>query len=224
MSQIHPTVVIKGDVKIGPGSVVEAFCYLRGPIVIGANTRIYPHCVIGTEAEHKSRPSVGVIKIGDNTTIRELTVIQRGTGDRDTEIQNDCYIMDHCHVAHDVVIEDGATLSPNVVLGGHTRVHRGATVGIAAITHQFSTIGAYTMIGMGSIVTKDVPPFGLVSGNPARFRRFNTHAFAAAGLVEGDLRIEAGVIVSDHPNAQKLIEHFKADCRRAVLPLATSGD
>ena len=71
------------------------------------------------------------------------------------------------------MVADDVTLSPNVVLGGHTRVHRGATIGIGAMTHQRSTVGAYSMVGMGSVVTKDVPAFALVVGSPARITRWN---------------------------------------------------
>jgi UDP-N-acetylglucosamine acyltransferase len=224
MSNVHPTVIIEGDVTIGEGAVIEPFCYLRGPLVIGAGTRIYPHCVIGTGPEHKSRPEAGMIRIGAGATIRELTVIQRGTGDRDTEIGDGCFLMDHVHIGHDSVLGPEVTIAPNVVLAGHTRIHRGATIGMSVTFHQFSTIGAYAMVGMGSIVTRDVPPFALVSGNPARFRRFNTHAFKAAGLADGALRIEDGALVTDHAGARAHLEAFRADARRKAMALVASSD
>jgi UDP-N-acetylglucosamine acyltransferase len=223
MSQVHPTAVLEGEVAIGPGSEIGALCYLRGPLVIGANTKIYPHCVIGTEGEHRSRGPVGVIRIGDDTILRELVVVQRGTGDQETSIGDRCYIMDHGHVGHDVVIDDAVTLSPNVTLGGHTHVHRGATIGIGAMTHQFSTVGAYAMIGMGSVVTKDVSPFTLVSGNPARYRRFNTHAFAAAGVVAAELEIVDGVLVATGA-AKAHLDKFRAEVRRTPMPLRLAAE
>jgi UDP-N-acetylglucosamine acyltransferase len=219
MSSFHPTVMIDGEVSIGPGSFVDAFCYLRGPIIIGANTRIFPHCVIGTDGEHRDRTSSGIVRIGSGTTIREMTVITRGVGARDTEVGDDCYIMGHCHVCHDSVVEAQVTLSPNVVLAGHTRVHRGATLGVGASTHQHSTIGAYAMVGMGAVVTRDIAPFALVAGVPARFLRFNTRAFAAAGIGESDLAIESGELRSENPIVRSLLEHFRASCRRPPLAL-----
>jgi UDP-N-acetylglucosamine acyltransferase len=219
MTGVHPTAILEGDVVLGEGTTVGPFAYLRGPIVVGANTRIYPHTVIGTEGEHRTRQPAGTIRIGSNTIVRELVVIQRGTGDRDTEVGDGCYIMDHCHVAHDVVIGADVTMSPNVVLGGHTRVHRGATVGMGAVTHQFSTVGAYSMVGMGAVVTRDVPPFCLVAGNPARFQRFNTHALEPNGFREAELRIEAGALKTSDARMQALLDAFAADVRRKLMPL-----
>lgn len=220
MSQIHPTAVLEGEITLGPGSTIGAFCYLRGPIEIGANTHVSQHCAIGTDGEHKTKGSKGVVRIGANTIIRETVVITRGTGDRDTQIGDGCYIMGHGHICHDVVLEDGVTMAPGVVLAGHVHVHRGANLGVGAKAHQFSTVGAYAMIGMGAVITRDVAPFCLVTGAPARFRRFNTHAFAAAGIAAGDLQIVDGELRSEHPAAKGLIASFLADSRRKRLPLA----
>jgi UDP-N-acetylglucosamine acyltransferase len=219
MATVHASAILEGDVELADGVTVGPFCYLRGPLVVGPRTRIWPHVVIGTEGEHKTRVPAGVIRIGADTIIRELVVIQRGTGDRDTTIGDGCFVMDHCHIAHDVLVGDGVTMSPNVTLGGHTHVLRCATVGIGAMTHQFSTVGAYAMLGMGAVVTRDVPPFCLAAGNPARFARLNTHAFAAAGIGETDLRVEAGALVAADARVQALLDEFAAHSRRDRLAL-----
>jgi UDP-N-acetylglucosamine acyltransferase len=216
---VHPTAVIEGDVELGEGTTVGPFVYLRGPLVVGARTRIYPHVVIGTEGEHKTRGPVGAIRIGDDVLVRELVVIQRGTGDRETEIGDGCFVMDHCHVAHDVLVEAGVTMSPNVVLGGHTHVLRGATLGIGSMTHQFSTVGAYAMIGMGAVVTRDVPPFCTAVGNPARFQKLNAHAIEAAGFTDANLRVADGALVTSDARAQACLDAFAAHARRPLLPL-----
>ena len=217
---IHPTAIVEGEVVFGDDVTVGPFVYLRGPVVVGARTRIYPHVIIGTEGEHKTRGPVGVIRIGSDVILRELAVVQRGTGDRDTEIGDRAFVMDHCHVAHDVFIDAEVTLSPNVVLGGHTHVLRGATIGMGAVTHQFSTLGAYAMVGMGAVVTRDVPPFCLVAGNPARFRRFNTHVLAALGLEPSALRCQAGAITTADARVQACLDQFAAQTRRPSLRLA----
>ena len=59
-ASVHSSVVIEGDVSIGAGTVIDPFCYLRGPLEIGKDNRLYPFCVIGTEPEHTSKPPVGM--------------------------------------------------------------------------------------------------------------------------------------------------------------------
>ena len=199
-SNIHSSVVIEGDVNIssnvvigaychligpitiGKDTIIESYSYLKGPMKIGTNNNIGPNCIVGSDGEHRTTQSVGEILIGNNNIIRDGTVIQRGTGKRNTEIKNHCYIMANSHIAHDNFIADDVTLSTQVVFAGHTIVLKGATVGICSITHQFTTIGAYSMIGMGSVLTKDVPPFSLVFGSPAKFKGFNSHQINKLGL------------------------------------------
>ena len=224
---IHPTVILENDVILAEGVIIEpfchiigpisigkdtkisSFCYLRGPAIIGERNRINPHCVIGTEPESKGALPTGSIIIGNDNVFSELTVIQRGTGDRDTEIGNNNFIMDNAHISHDNKICNGVTIAPNVVLGGHTIVHDGATIGIAASTHQFSTIGAYCMIGMNSVITKDIPPFTLVSGNPAKFKRWNSYQLKKLGIED----IPSGEIY------EKYNLEFHSTTRRSVLPI-----
>ena len=216
---VHPTAVLEGDVEVGEGTKIGAFSYITGDVRIGARTEIFPHVVIGCGPEHKSRPPTGEIIIGDDVVIREFGVVQRGTGDKLTQIGNGCFLMDHCHVAHDCVLEAEVTMAPNVVLAGHVVIQRCATVGISTVLHQFSTVGAYTMIGMASVVTRDVPPFALVSGNPARFGRLNSHGVKRAGIAEDALVITDGILSTTDPTAQALLDAFHKSVRRKILPL-----
>ena len=179
---VGPYCHIVGPVKISEGTSIGSFCYIKGPLEIGKRNRINPHCIIGTEPESRKGVPTGVIIIGDDNVITELTVIQRGTGDRNTEIGNNNFLMDNVHIAHDNKLENNITIAPNVVLAGHVIVQDGATIGIGSSIHQFSTIGAFSMIGMDSTITRDVPPFSLVSGTPAKFRRWNIHQLNKLGM------------------------------------------
>ena len=218
---VHSSCVVEGAVAIGAGTVVGPFCHLIGPLVIGADTRIAAHCVLGSEPEHRRLGGAGTVRIGSGCVLHPLCVVTRGTGARDTRIGDDVYLMDHVHVSHDAVIGDHATVSHNAVFAGHTRVHEGATIGMAAITHQHSTVGAYAMLGMGAVVTRDVPPFVLVTGNPARFRRFNTHALERLELDAAALRVEGGELRSEDERVAAHLAAFAADRRegRQVVAL-----
>jgi sugar O-acyltransferase (sialic acid O-acetyltransferase NeuD family) len=86
----------------------------------------------------------------------------------DTVIGSHCVINKLCSIGHDAWVGDFATLSPQVMLGGHSIVERGAEIGAASLVRQGLTIGKCAVVGMGAVVTKNVPPGVTVVGNPAK--------------------------------------------------------
>ncbi|MFF4272860.1 acetyltransferase [Streptomyces sp. NPDC001536] len=77
-------------------------------------------------------------------------------------------VMPHVVLTHDDVVEDYATLTSGVRLGGGVRVKRGAYVGSGALLREGTTVGAWSQIGMGSNVLGDIPPGEVWVGSPAR--------------------------------------------------------
>ncbi len=220
---VHPSAILEGpSIEIDATAIVDALAYIRGPVVIGPRTHVYPHAVIGTDGEHRRLGPAGVVRIGADCIIREGVAVQRGTGERDTTIGDRCMLMHGVHVSHDNVIGDDVTLSPNVVLGGETRIHVGATMGIGAMTHQRSTVGAWAMVGMGAVVTRDVPPFCLVMGNPARWVRINAHPLAVLGIDPAIFRAGEYFQNLDRVSGGAVVraanEAFGKDVRRPVMP------
>ncbi len=179
---IHPTAVIEGDVQIGNGTIIDAHVYIKGPAIIGRNNHIRPGAVIGTDGESRGTPSVGTIIIGDNNLISDLTTIQRSIGDRNTEIGNDCFFMAHSHLGHDVKLGNEVTIAPGTVIGGHAVIQDGANIGMGTMVHQFATVGAYCMIGMNSTITKDIPPFAMAYGSPAKVKGHNDYRIKKLGI------------------------------------------
>lgn len=79
----------------------------------------------------------------------------------------------YSYVAHDCVIGDYVTFAPNVHCNGNIHIHNHAYIGTDAVIKQGSSskpliIGEGAIIGMGAVVTKDVPPYTTVVGNPAK--------------------------------------------------------
>ncbi|MFE7168678.1 acetyltransferase [Streptomyces sp. NPDC057616] len=102
-------------------------------------------------------------------------------------------VMPQVVLTHDDVVEDFATLTSGVRLGGGARLERGAYVGSGALIREGTTIGAWSLIGMGSAVLGDVPPGEVWVGSPARRLRAadapaldqlasHTHDFATHAL------------------------------------------
>lgn len=85
----------------------------------------------------------------------------------------DCLLFSHCYLAHDVQVGDGVTLSAGVTVGGHATIRDGANLGLNVMVHQWRSIGAGAMVGMGTAVTRDIPPFATAYGVPPRVRKLN---------------------------------------------------
>ncbi|WP_436775639.1 hypothetical protein [Yinghuangia sp. YIM S09857] len=175
-NRIHPTAVIGPGVEIGDDNVIGPYCVILGPCVIGDGNWIAPHVSIGSPAEWRGGPHPVAwddeldghgVEIGDRNFIREFVTVHQGTK-RTTRIGDDCYLLVRSHVGHDVTLGDNVTLSCAVQLGGHTSVGAYANIGMGATVHQFGRIGPGAMVGMGASVRREVPPFSITVGNPAR--------------------------------------------------------
>jgi UDP-N-acetylglucosamine acyltransferase len=90
--------------------------------------------------------------------------------------------MNQVYVAHDCVLGDGVTLASSVLLAGHVEIGAHANLGLGTVVHQTRYIGAGAMVGMGSVVTRDVPPFAKVFGNPAVLRGVNAIGMERRGI------------------------------------------
>lgn len=86
-------------------------------------------------------------------------------------VGNHVAIMPHVTLTHDDVIEDFATLASGVRLGGGVRVQRAAYLGAGALIRENRTIGGFSLVGMGAVVTHDVPACQVWAGIPARYLR-----------------------------------------------------
>ena len=188
MNHVHPTAVLGDDVVIGSDNVIGAFAVILGPARIGDRNWIGPHVVIGTPAEIRgidhgaAAGGLGTgIDIGDGNVIREYTTVHQGHYAR-TVIGDGCYLMNKCYIAHDNVLHDGVTMASSATLGGHVHVGAGANLGMGAIVHQRRVIGPLAMVGMGAVVTRDVPPAALAHGNPCRVRGANRVGMQRAGV------------------------------------------
>lgn len=179
MNQVHPTAVIGDDVQLGTDNVIGAYAVLLGPMTIGDGNWIGAHAMIGGPAEIRGidhgSPSGGTgggIRIGSRNVVREHVTIHQGHY-ATTSIGDDCYLMNRIYLGHDGVVGDRVTMASGVTCGGHVHIGADANLGMGAIVHQRRIIGPAVMLGMGSVVTRDVPPYAKAFGNPARVRGAN---------------------------------------------------
>ncbi len=204
---VHRTAIVAPDVEIGEGTVIGPFAVILAPCSIGADCWIGPHVVLGTTGEHvdemvvqtvpdgDTTPTdaemwfgdhgVGVV-IGDRTIIREQSSVQSGTS-APTTIGSDVFLMNKTHVAHDNVLGDRVRMAPGATLGGHVILGETANLGMNAAVHQWRTIGAGAMVGMQAAVVKDVEPYRLVKGTPARPAGINRVLLEREGVDGADI-------------------------------------
>lgn len=153
---IHPTAEVSPEASIGRDTQVWHQAQIREEAIIGCN------CIIGKNVYI----DFGVI-IGDNAKVQNNSSIYRGA-----------------------IIEDGVLVGPHVCLlndkfprainasgglkidddwdVGRVLVKYGASLGAGAIILPNVVVGRFAMVGAGAVVTKDVPDYGLVVGNPAK--------------------------------------------------------
>ena len=183
-------VILEGRITVGSGTRIDHGCVVRGEVEIGCNNWLYPYCVVGTGPQHRNNPDSyppdsGRITIGNHNIIREFATIHRPTTSPATRIGSHCYIMAYPHIDHDSVIDDHAILTTRVTLGGHVHIYDYANIGQGTQIHPFCRIGKYSMIGMGSSITKDVPPFALM--NRQRFTKINRTGMKRNGISSYDM-------------------------------------
>ena len=170
---IGPFSVIEEGVKIGAGTRIASHARISGPTTIGINNSIDSFAAIGGDPQdigYRGEPTELII--GDNNHIREYASIHRGTvkGGGTTRLGNNTLLMAYSHVGHDCIIGNHVIIVNAAHLSGHTEVGDHATVGGLTGTHQFSRIGTFAFVGGGSAVSKDVPPFAMVTGERGEMR------------------------------------------------------
>lgn len=146
---VHETSVIDEGAKIGEGTKIWHFCHVMSSSLIGEN------CILGQN-----------VMVADNVVV----------GNR-VKVQNNVSIY------NGVEIEDDVFIGPSVVFTNvkvprsfierkdqflKTKIRKGASIGANTTIVCGVSIGSYAMIGAGAVVTKDVKPYALMVGNPAK--------------------------------------------------------
>jgi len=158
---IHPTADVQTK-NIGTGTLIWQFCVILKNAVIGNDCNI--NCNVFIEND---------VTIGNNVTIKPGVQLWDG-----------------------MIVEDDVMIGPNVTFTNdafprsknknfqmeRTIIKKGASIGANATILPGLTIGEYAMVGAGSVLTKDIPPYTMWFGNPAKFKGNIT----AEGKIEND--------------------------------------
>jgi UDP-N-acetylglucosamine acyltransferase len=183
--------IIGPDVVIGPGSAIGPHVVINGPTRFGAENRVFQFASIGDapqDKKYKGEPTR--LEIGDRNVFRESCTLNRGTThDKGvTTIGNDNLFMAYSHVAHDCIVGNNVVFANCATLGGHVEVGDWVTIGGMAAIHQFCKIGSHAFIAGGAIVTRDVPTYVMVAGNPAEPNSVNAVGLSRRGFTPDQIR------------------------------------
>ena len=171
---IHPTAEVSLQADIGPGTRIWHQAQVRERARLGAN------CIVGKGAYVDFDVSIG----------------------SNVKLQNGVFVY------HGVTVEDGVFLGPGVILTNDklprainpdgtlksdadwevspTLNKRGASIGARAVVLPGVTIGEFSLVGAGSVVTRDVPDHGLVYGNPAHLHGYVCKGGRPVSPADGD--------------------------------------
>jgi acetyltransferase-like isoleucine patch superfamily enzyme len=154
----HPTALVETQ-QVGQGTRIWAFAHVMKDVSIGANCNIGDQCFLES----------GVV-VGNDVTIKNGNMIWEGV-----RLEDGVFVGPHVFFTNDLYprsprlsqarkrYENRGWLLP-------TLVKQGASLGAGAVVLAGITIGEFSMVGAGAVVTGDVPPYALVVGNPARAR------------------------------------------------------
>ncbi|OZI72192.1 acyltransferase [Bordetella genomosp. 12] len=153
---VHATAEVSPKANIGEGTKIWNYAQVREGVTLGSE------CIVGK-----------------NVYI-----------DFDVRIGSRCKIQNNCSLYHGAELEDGVFVGPHVILTndkkpraitpdgqlkgnsdwevGPIRIRRGAALGAGSIILPNVTVGQFALVGAGAVVTRDVPDYALVAGNPAK--------------------------------------------------------
>jgi len=214
---IGPFTTIGPGVSIGRGTEIGPHVVISRNTTIGRDNRIFQFASVGEDPQDKKYAGEETfLEIGDRNVIREFATVNRGTvQDKGrTLIGSDNLLMAYTHVAHDCRIGDHAILANAASLGGHVDVEDWAILGGFTIVHQFCRIGAHSFCGMGSAISKDVPPYVTVGGHPAKPHGINSEGLRRRGFTDEQIQaIKRGykLIYMQQLKLDEAIDRIEAD-------------
>lgn len=181
---IEPFAYIAGNVVIGDGTWIGPNATIMDGARIGKNCRIFPSAVVsGIPQDLKFRGEDTTVEIGDNTTVRECATVNRGTASvGKTVVGNNCLLMAYSHIGHDCVVGNNCIIGNSSSLAGEVNVDDWAILSGGTLVHQFARIGGHVMLGGGSKVRIDIPPFIKADRDPLSYMGLNSVGLTRRGF------------------------------------------
>ena len=142
---------------------------------IGSGNEFFPGASISTKPQDlKFHGEETTCEIGDNNSIRENVTISRGTASKGkTIVGSNNLLMENMHIAHDCVIGNNCIIGNSTKFAGEVVVDDNAIISAEVLFHQFIRVGGYVMIQGGSRTSQDIPPYIIAGKEPIRYAGIN---------------------------------------------------
>lgn len=211
--QIFPFVYIEDEVTIGDNCVIFPFVSILNGTTIGKGNKIHQGAVIGAlPQDFAFRGERSEVVIGDDNIIRENVIINRATHEGGkTVIGNKNFLMEGTHISHDTVVHDSCVFGYGTKIAGSCDIANGVIFSSSVIINGGVRVGRLAMVGAGTRVSKDVPPYIIANGNPVEYGGPNNTLMETAGI---DERVRKHVA-----NAYRLVFGNKNSIRDCVLQI-----
>jgi len=185
--EVGPYSIVGAGVKIGKGSKIHPHVVIQGRTTLGEGNVIFPFATVGSQPQdlkYKGEPSELIV--GNRNTIREYASLNPGTsgGGMATRVGDQNLLMMSCHIAHDCIVGSRNVIANGATLGGHVVIEDFVIVGGLVGIHQFVRIGAGALLGAGSMVSMDVPPYCNATGDRAKLCGLNAEGLRRRGFAK----------------------------------------
>jgi UDP-N-acetylglucosamine acyltransferase len=182
--KVGPFCYIEPDVEVGPYTILDSHVTLKSGTQIGSKNFVGQGSVLGSEPQDKNfQGERSFLVVGDENIIREYVTLHRATGeDQATQIGSYNYLMAFSHIGHNGHVGDYVTLANNVGVSGRVTLEDYVNIGGMTGVHQGVYIGKAAMIGGMSGITRDIPPYALVSGRDHKIYGINAVGLRRLGM------------------------------------------
>ena len=151
--KIHPSAVVDEGADIGDGTVIWHFSHICAGAVIGKRCSLAQNVLVADNAS-----------LGNNVKVQNNVAIYEGVA-----VEDDVFLGPSCVLTN---VTNPRSQVSRKSLYEKTLIKRGATIGANSTILCGITLGRYCFVGAGTVVTKDIPDYGLVLGNPGRLLGF----------------------------------------------------